>query len=348
MTGRRRQISRTVRGGKREAQRAMNELLNEAAEGKKTGASVKFSRLAEEWYRQGEQRGRAASTLETYRRWLDSRILPALGDVRLSVLSPATIDAFLGGLTDSGLAPGTVGTIRNIVKAICEQGVKWDWLPRNPAVATSPPKPAKTDRAALSVEEVEAILRSAAADDEDLACLLAVGAWTGARRGELCALRWSDIDWRGQMLTIERAFVPGTGGQRLTGTKTGERRTIPIPNVIPVLEAQRARKRAIFGGVEEDGYIFGVDAGATPPRAKSVTDFFSKHAKACKVSARLHDLRHFAVTRAIASGWDATTASAYFGHTPQVMLGIYSHGDAKTAFESAKALPPISPSTASS
>jgi integrase len=342
ITGRRKQASRTVHGGKREARRALNDLLIEIREQKVSGATATFSRLAEDWYRQSQQLGRAKSTLELYRSWLDKRILPALGDVPLSKLSPAIIDRFLGSLADSGLKPATISTIRSIVKAVCAQGVKWDWLAKNPADGTAVPKIPKVDRGVLSESEVEAIVRSAAQDDEDLACLIAVGAWTGARRGELCALRWSDLDVNEQMLNIERAFVPGKGGQSLTGTKTAERRRIPVPSVMAVFEAQRARKVAIFGGVEEDGYIFALDAGTTPPRAKNVTLFFTKHAKKVGVKARLHDLRHFAVTRAIAAGWDTKSAAAYFGHTPQVMLEVYSHGDPRAAFAAADSLPPMS------
>ena len=162
-----------------------------------------------------------------------------------------------------------------------------------------------------------------------------------ARRDELCGLRWSDIDWSDEMLTIERSIVPMTGGQQVRTTKTGKARSIPIPQAVEVFRYQHQRKVEIFGAVLVDGYIFGSDDGTTPPRAKSVTEFFSKHAKRAGVAARFHDLRHFAVSRAIANGWDVTTAGNYFGHTPQVMLSIYSHGTIEDARAAAKALPPI-------
>ena len=184
-----------------------------------------------------------------------------------------------------------------------------------------------------------AIIHSAEPDDADLAAMIALAAWIGARRGELCGLRWSDVDWTDEMLTIERAWVAGVGGQHLTTTKTGKARTIPTPQAIEVLRLQLSRKTEAFWNQPADGYIFGPDDGTTPARAKSVTEFLSKHARKVGVTARFHDLRHFAVTRAIAAGWDITTSSRYFGHTSQVMLSIYSHGSLEDARRSAAARP---------
>ena len=341
VSGSPRQVSKTVHGGKREARAALNELIREIEEGKKVGTNAPLSRLLADWLRQAERLGRSPGTIETYRRWINTRINPALGEVNLSQLTTHRIDAFLADLAASGLATSTVKTIRNILKAALEQGVRWQWLATNPAKATRVAEPGEVDRMALTEVDVSAIIQSAEADDPDLAALIATAAWIGARRGELCALRWSDIDWIGEVLVIERAWVPGVGGQQLRTTKTGKARSIPIPQAIEIFRFQQQRKVEMFGALPVDGYIFGSDDGTTPPRAKSVTEFFSKHAKRAGVAARFHDLRHFAVSRAIANGWDVTTAGNYFGHTPQVMLSIYSHGTIEDARAAAKALPPI-------
>ena len=334
-----RQVTRTVHGGKRDAQRALTTLLEETKKKSVIGTQAPFSRLAEDYLRLIERGGKAKSTLQLYRQWLDKRILPAIGDMPINKIDTHTLDGFFGQLTDSGLAPSTVTTIKGITRAILEQGVNWGWLASNPTKGTAKLKVAETDRAVLSEADVMAIIHSAEADDSDLAAMIAFAAWIGARRGELCGLRWSDVGWSDEMLTIERAWVPGVGGQHLTTTKTGKARTIPIPQAVEVLRLQMARKTEVFGDVPADGYIFGPDDGTTPPRAKSVTEFFSKHARKAGVSARFHDLRHFAVTRAINEGWNIATSSRYFGHTEQVMLSIYSHGSVEDARRSAAALP---------
>ena len=338
ITGAPRQVTRSVQGGKREARAALNQLLLEVAEQKKVGTNAKFSVLADEYLRQARRLGRKRSTIEMYEQWLRTRILPAIGDTPLTKLSTAQIEGMLTDIQASGLAPSTVNTIRAITKAILELGVEYDWLAKNPATGTKTVAEPETNRGALSEDDVLAIIASADEDDPNLAALITLAAWTGARRGELCGLRWSDVDWRQETLVIERSWTPGKGGQHLSTTKTGKRRVIPIPRAIDTLKTHMARKIEVFGAVEPDGWIFGPDAGATPPRARTVTEFFNKHAKKVGANGTFHDIRHLAVTRAIAAGWDVTTASNYFGHTPQVMLGIYSHGDVDKARSAAAAL----------
>ena len=197
----------------------------------------------------------------------------------------------------------------------------------------------------MMVEQVRAIIDvlergrgPAPVGDPALAAMISVGAAIGARRGELCGLRWSDIDWEAQTLTIERQWVPGAGGVRLTGTKTGKARTIPIPQVIETLRYWRALVEEQYRVVDEDGWLFSRDGGATPMRPQSVTAKFGEVAKSLGINAHFHDLRHFVVTRAVSGGWDITEASRYFGHSPAVMLGTYAHGNPERAKQLAKTL----------
>ena len=100
-------------------------MLEETKAGAVVGTQAPFKRLAEDYLRLIERGGRAASTLQLYRQWLDNRVLPVLGDVPLSKINTHMLDQMLGDLSDSGLAPSTVNTIRGITKAILEQGVLW-------------------------------------------------------------------------------------------------------------------------------------------------------------------------------------------------------------------------------
>ena len=90
-------------------------------------------------------------------------------------------------------------------------------------------------------------VKGALEDDPDIAVTIALAALTGCRRGELCGLQWSDVDWDRQCLKVERAWVPGQG-QHLTTTKTGKGRTVYLGTAgAAILEGYRESKRELPG-----------------------------------------------------------------------------------------------------
>ena len=93
----------------------------------------------------------------------------------------------------SPLAP--VRRVHNIVHAALEQAVRWEWLPTNPTARTSPPKLGPLDIRPPDPEEVGRLLTAAWAEDPDFAMFPCLAAATGARRGELCGLRWRSVDF---------------------------------------------------------------------------------------------------------------------------------------------------------
>ena len=323
VTGSPRQVSRTFRGKPRAARDALNLLIAEVNSGDRPGTSAPLSRLLTDWMRQGEAL-KAKSTIETYQTHIKARILPDLGDIPLNRLDTYTIQMWANRLSED-LSPKTVKLVFSVLAAALEQGVVWKFIPENPSKGVKLPRQEKVDRTRLTDATVNEIIRSAMLDDPDLGALIDFATMTGLRRGELCGLQWGDVDWDGATITVQRQIVPGKGGQHVTpGTKTHESRTIGIPHAINDLKFRYASKRAEFGEIPDNGWIFSHDDGTTPMRAKSVTEFWTKHARAAGVNARLHDTRHLAVSKAVSAGMDVTTAAHYFGHTPQIMLEIYS------------------------
>src|SRR6266545_4254079 len=88
------------------------------------------------------------------------------------------------------LAPSSVRQVHAIMRQALNQAVKWGWLPSNPATLASPPKATPQEPEPPSPEQVARLLNAAWAKDEDFGMLLWLAMTTGARRGELCALRW--------------------------------------------------------------------------------------------------------------------------------------------------------------
>ncbi|WP_448937135.1 hypothetical protein, partial [Escherichia coli] len=93
-----------------------------------------------------------------------------------------------------GLAPATVRQYHAIVSAALSQAVKWGWIDRNPAARATPPQIRHRATTTLTSADLRTMLKAAEErQDEILATAIALAALTGARRGELCGLRWSDV-----------------------------------------------------------------------------------------------------------------------------------------------------------
>jgi integrase len=167
-----------------------------------------------------------------------------------------------------------------------------------------------------------------------LATAIALAALTGARRGELCGLRWSDVDENAGILHIRRAAKHGLNHRQvvLRDTKTHSERHLALDTVaLAVLDTHRERARswAASAGVslQEDGFVLTYDpTGQEPMRPDSLGQAYKRLTARIGVTLRFHDLRHFAATQLIGAGINARTVAARLGHAdPSVTLRVYSH-----------------------
>src|SRR5665213_3091774 len=236
-TGKPRQVSRVFIGGKRDAAKALDRLVAEVDARRHTGTGATFGKLLDLWLAKVEDLGRTQSTLESYRIHVRKHIRPALGDVRLDKLTAHKLDEYFQSLSAKGLAPATVKLDHAVVSAALSLGVDYEWLPSNPAKTIRLRDPDRRPVAGLTVDQLRTLyfgkddkngkhLKGALEEDPDVAVVIALAALTGCRRGELCGLKWSDVDWDRQCIKVERALLPVTGGQVEGKTKTGKARTV--------------------------------------------------------------------------------------------------------------------------
>ena len=247
VTGKPMQISRTVhtktRGGKAEAQREMAKFIAEVEQGHHKGRDATFGRLLAEWMTHLEHQGKAPSTLATYQTHVKNRIVPALGSLKLSALNAHALDQFYMEQKAGGLGIQTIKLLHSIISTALQQGVSWGWIDKNEARRAKPPADTRDGPGVLTPNEVQRLIDGA---DIDLAAAITLAALTGARRGELCGLKWSDIDWDAETLRIERSRVPVSGQGVITGkTKTKTARTIRLD---PVCVERLRIYRAVVAG----------------------------------------------------------------------------------------------------
>ena len=351
ITGRKRYVERTFRGNKRQASKALAALVTEmegqAARSTKEGT---VGALLNEWLEHAAP-SFSPKTVATCRGYIDNPIIPAIGSISAGKLTANELDRFYRHLLEVGAsngpyAPATIRRVHGIIRRAMTQGVRWGWISRNPAIDASPPRVPLHDIQPPSPNEVVRLFRLAQESDPDLATFIVLAASSGARRGELIALRWADVDFARGTLSIERGIVLVDGQLIEQGTKTHQSRRITLDAAtLETLKLHRTRMEesaALVGAtISSTSFMFSeaID-GSIPWRPDSTTRAFRSLCKKAGVEGvRLHDLRHYVATRLLSAGIDVRTVAGRLGHrNPSTTLNVYSHFVPESDQEAAKAL----------
>ncbi len=351
-TGRKKYLTRTFRGGKRAAEQELAKLVVEVGGGGHSSQDTTVSDLIDQWLELITPE-RSPTTARGYRWIVDNYILPTLGEVPLSKLKPAQLDAFYGNLRTNGgsksqpLSPATVRQVHAILRTSLNQAVKWGWLASNPVLKATPPRIRRPEIVPPAPADVLRLIAEADVVDPDLGAFLRTSCTTGARRGELCALRWRDVDLKERRVVIAHNLVEGKNGQLVEkDTKTHAVRRIALDDTtVEVLgehkKRMEVRAKTCGATIAPDCYVFtkSVD-GIKPWVPNEVTKVFIQlRNRVGLTGVRLHDLRHFAATRLLAAGVPVRTVSGRLGHAnAATTLGVYAHFVEESDREAADAL----------
>ena len=251
----------------------------------------------------------------------------------LARLNPKQLDDFYGALKERGLSARTIHHYHATIPAALHQAVRWDWVRRNVAELAKAPKVVHHRVSVPSVEVVREVIEVAEERDPDLAALLMFAALTGMRRGELCGLRWSDVDFEHGRIENARSVVVVVGGIKDKSTKTNRSRHVALDPVAVALLTSRfegARTVALDAVTEltAGAYVFSPELdGGEPFRPDYLTSFFTKVRNAAGApGVRLYDLRHFTATQLIGAGVDVRTVAGWLGDSdPSLTLRVYGH-----------------------
>ncbi|HET9292036.1 MAG TPA: tyrosine-type recombinase/integrase [Actinomycetes bacterium] len=345
LTGRKRWVSRQVpgkgRAAMKQARQVEAELLAQIATGQHRGSKTKtVAELIERWLEwRLSVRPISPTTVAAYRGYIDRSILPSLGRLQVGQLDAATLDTFYARLRRQGgkggrpLAASSVRQIHAILSGALTRAVVWGWISHNPARLASPPSREQADTQPPAVIDAARLLRTAAAEDEELGLFLRLAVVLGARRGELCALRWSEVDLdQGEVLIAGAVVRVPREALLAKPTKTHAKRRVAIgAGTAELLRARRITqaKDALACGTSlaADAYVFShVPDGSAPIDPDGITHRFQRLARRLGVRCRLHDLRHFMVTQLVAGGVDWRTVSGRAGHADGHMtLATYAH-----------------------
>jgi integrase len=324
-----------------EAVRRAEELVRQAATGGVAAPMpTTLSMLLAEFMKQHAEENLAPKTVERYHEMAEY-IAPDLLAMNIGEITPLHCSREWTRLLKCGghmrksttprpMKPKTVRNIAGLVSSAYARAIRWGLASTNPVTHSELPKVRKRIGMALLPAEQDR-LAQLATGPWCLPVFLDVAAATGARRGEILALRWSDIN--GMTLLIDRSLCQTRDGLVFKDTKTEEPRKVELPpSAVASLDAHRLRQaefRQQFGpDYHTDLDLIFANPNGTPLNPNSISSTVSRLCRRLGLpkGASLHVLRHSHASLLLTEGVDIATVSARLGHSSvRTTSDIYSH-----------------------
>ena len=243
-SGKRRDIKRKV-GSKSRANKLLKKLLGDIDEGVDVSKYNKLSmaQFFDLWMKTKKSKI-SKRTFSSYEQLIRLYILPNIGGMKFSKLSPLAIQSLYSTLEEKGLSAKSIHYVHALLRVALKQAVKWKMISSNPALSVELPKIEKKEMKSLSREEAARFIKAASNDKHGLIFLLALG--TGMRPEEYLGLQWKDINLENGVATIQRTLCWNRkgGGWYFGEPKTkGSNRVVIIPKSIVVkLKAHKLKQ----------------------------------------------------------------------------------------------------------
>lgn len=342
VTGKRRQRRIGPYTTRREAERAAAKAVLDAADGlapDPRGVTLR-EYLMEIWLPAREARGLKPTTLANYRWVCERYLIPGLGSVRLRDLHPPAVTEFFRQFAEEPGRGGkprsrrTIELTHRVLSLALDHAVRAGVLGRNPAAGARDDLPRGSPSEPTGVwgpDQLRTFL--AATRDDRLGPLWLLAATTGMRRGELCGLRWEDVDLGAGLLTVRhtRVMVHGIARDSTPKTAAGVREVALDAGTVAALREQRARQKADRlaappGMWDGQGHVFSDELGR-PLIPEYVTKAFVRAVRRAGLpKIRLHDLRHSYATLLLDEGVPLKVVADRLGHsTTRVTEDLYQH-----------------------
>src|SRR5262245_52036807 len=246
-----------------------------------------------------------ATTQRVYRQQIHTDILPAFGRTKVAAVSHSDVDGFHNRL--SARAPTHANRTIAVLSRMFSLVVRWGWRPDNPCKGVERNQESKRHRYLTGAEISRLSEALAKLDDKAAANAVRLLLLTGARRGEVLAARWADIDLEASMWT-----KPGA----TTKQKTEHR--VPLSAAAAQLLTQMRAQAA-----DDVEWLFPARGGGHRPH---INEAWIKVRKAAKLpGVHLHDLRHTYASTLASAGLSLPVIGALLGHSTPTTTHRYAH-----------------------
>lgn len=317
---------------KRDATRAFNEHKVKTDKGTQIMPSeYTFAQWLDYWYKDIILPQIEETTAYGYRGMIENYLKPQLGEIRLQKLTARDIQQYYTWLMDEKeLSPNTVIKHHNLLTNTLNAAERQEYITKNPMRAVSPPKKRQREAKFYTPEQLGTLLDKAVGTRIELPVYIC--AYLGLRRGELCGLRWSDVDLEHQTITIENTRTQAGKKEIEKGTKTASStRTLYLPDTLcDMLKAAKEHQqacRAEYKNVYDDNDYVVVMEDGRPFRPNYLSELFGKFlADNDLPKIVLHELRHTFASLSNQAGIPAYNIGKALGHyTPATTQKIYTH-----------------------
>ncbi len=329
-----------------EAQRALGELASDLRR-KGTGTTDRTLRETCEAWAEHAKPSLSPNTARELTGSLERYVYPSpLAARPLAKVKAVDLDTLYRGLQEHGgkvggpLKPATVRKVHTALSLVFAQAVRWEWLaqPRRRRVISEGVR--RRARAAVGSPSPQAHRggggggrgRGRSAVGGVPALMVAT---TGRRRGELCGLRWTEVDLERGTAAIFRVVKIAAGNKLVIAafpkSARGEATIALDEGTVRALGSLRAwqdeRAASFDAALVLEAYVFSPEIdGGRPLHPQVVTHRFGRlRRRLGTTGVRLHDLRHFTATQLLGAGYSVTAVAGRLGNSPAVLLGRYAH-----------------------
>lgn len=317
---------------KRDATRAFNEHKVKMDKGTQIMPSeYTFAQWLDYWYKDIILPQIEETTAYGYRGMIENYLKPQLGEIRLQKLTARDIQQYYTWLMgEKELSPNTVIKHHNLLTNTLNAAERQEYITKNPMRAVSPPKKRQREAKFYTPEQLGILLDKAVGTRLELPVFIC--AYLGLRRGELCGLRWSDVDLEHKAITIENTRTQAGKKEIEKGTKTASStRTLYLPDTLcdmlkAAKEHQQACRAEYKNAYDDNDYVVVMEDGK-PFRPNYLSELFGKFlADNDLPKIVLHELRHTFASLSNQAGIPAYNIGKALGHsTPATTQKIYTH-----------------------
>ena len=341
VTGARKQKKMTLRT-KKEAEKWLADTIAEVNQGVYIEPQKQtMGEYLNKWLDTYGRQNLATSTLESYQNIVTNHLVPVLGGVPLQKLLPAHLQEYYAQALQCGrvdnkkglgraLSATTVLYHHRVIREALNHAMKSGILNRNIADMVEPPRKVRGETEYLPEEDVPKLLNLF--KDKYLYMPVYLGIMTGARAGEILALRWKDIDLARGVINLSQSLRQRKTGQpEFQQPKTPRsKRAIEItPLVVKVLKEHRVtqgKNRLAHGeGYAEYNLVCCLQNGQ-PIHPGTLASRYYKITRKAGINVKFHGLRHSHATYLLQAGVSPKVVAERLGHsTTRLTLDTYSH-----------------------
>jgi integrase len=304
---------------KKKAERMLTEIMAQIhTGGYQETKEITFKDFSNKWLADYSASRVKTSTHRFYKDIVDLHLTPHFGRLNMSSITTHMIEEFLAKeIRETSLSPTTIGYHLRVMKTILKRAIIWGYLTKNPAEYIQKPRIARKEMDFLTPEELRIFLANT---EPEYYPLFLTAALTGLRRGELLALKWSDINWATNQIHVRRSLVLG----RLDEPKS---KTSIRALIVPPMLISELKKHHLSCPIGELDLVFPNKNGDI----MNADNLYKRHflmalRRAGLRKIRFHDLRHTYTALLISQGENLKFIQQQLGHSSiQVTLDRYGH-----------------------